>query len=183
MSHCIKVAAREGKKIVYTECWMSWTDAAYGNTNKKAVWLMVWNLALYLYCRTYMLLKILTSKMIYYCFICRSKMGRGVWRFSRSYPHVLKFVVTSKMMGWGKMNVFQFLKFLSIALDLWFTSGDVFTFCWHGCECGHWFLFFFPHFSALLTTSWQKWIQNWNKYSQVLQASLIPLSIFNLISN
>ena len=77
MSHRIKVAARRRKNIVYTKCRMSWSDAAYGNTNKSAVWLMVWNLALYLYRRTYVLLEILTSKTIYYHFICRSKTRWG----------------------------------------------------------------------------------------------------------
>lgn len=57
-----------------------------------------------------------------------------------SYVHVLHFAVTSIMMGLGKMNVFQFLKFL---------CRDILTFCWHGCECGHWFVFLFPPTSLL----------------------------------
>lgn len=99
-----------GKKKIklYSECWMSWTDAAYGNTNKSALWLMVWNLALYLYHRTYVLLKILMSKMIYYYyFICRSKMQ---WRkkriFSWSYPHV-EFCSKLQNDGLGKDDCFS----------------------------------------------------------------------------
>lgn len=85
---------------------MSWTDAVCGNTNKGAVWLMLRNLAH----RMYLLLKTLASKMICYYFICRSKMRERI--LSWSYLHVLNFAVTSVMMGWGKINVFQFLKFL-----------------------------------------------------------------------
>lgn len=69
--------------------------------------------------------------MICYYFICRSKMREKT--LSWSYLHVLNFAVTSVMMGWGKMNVFQFLKLL---------CRDILTFCWRGSECGHWFDFF-----------------------------------------
>lgn len=126
MSHCIKAVARKGKKKCLYR--MSWTDAVCGNTNKGAGWLMLWNLAP----RMYLLLKSLASKMICYCFICRSKTREKI--LSWSYLHVLNFAVTSVMMAWGKMNAFQFLKFL---------CRGVFTFCCHGCECGHW-LFFSP---------------------------------------
>lgn len=69
--------------------------------------------------------------MICYYFFCRSKI-RGK-KSSLGLIYVLHFAVTSVIMGWGKMNVFQFLKFL---------RRDILTFCWHGCKCGHWFVFF-----------------------------------------
>lgn len=118
---------REKKNCLYR---MSWTDAVCGNTNKGAVWLMLWNLAH----RMYLLLKSLASKIICYYFICRSRTREKI--LSWSYLHVLNFAVISVMTGWGKMNAFQFLKFLR--------RGGVFTSCWYGCECGHWLVFFPP---------------------------------------
>lgn len=65
---------------------MLWTDAEYSNRNKCCmasgeIWLGTCILT------AYVLSNILMSKMIYYYFICRSKMKKKK-RFSWSYPRV-----------------------------------------------------------------------------------------------
>lgn len=166
MSHCIKVVVRRGKKKFLYQILC--TDAVCGNTNKGAVWLMLWNLAH----RMYLLLKTLENKMICYYFICGNKMRE---KNLLVLSTCIKFFSNLHNDGLGRDKCFSvsevlMQRYLNFLLAwLWTWSLVRLVFC--------------PLLLYLVDNLLAQVGSKLGLILQALQTSLIPLSIFNLLSN